>query len=125
MLTADDFQYALSGVPVEEVERVITNVEAMAARFAPVIKTAAFQQDETKVAILKAIVSKAVIYEIKSGNGSVASESAGGFSHTVNTTMPQSSLYFSPQQIAELKSLGAFPVAQGMYSMQLTVGGDA
>lgn len=121
MLTPDDFKHALPGVPEAELERVIKNVLAMAARYAPAINTTAFLADEPKVAIVRAIAEKAVIYEVKSGNGTESQESAGPFSRTVNTQMPQSSLYFSPQQIEELKRLGAVPVAQGFYSVPLTV----
>lgn len=124
MLTPDDFKHALPGVPEAEIDRVINNVMAMAVRFAPAIKTPAFLANDSKVAAVRAIVSKAVVYEIKSGNGTVSQESAGAFSHTINSQMPQSSLYFSPQQIAELKSLGAVSIPQGFYSVPLSVAPD-
>lgn len=120
MLTPDDFKHALSGVPEDEIERVIRNVLAIAARHAPAIKTDAFKADTDKVDALKAILEKAVLYEVRSANGTIQTESAGQFSHTINTQMPQSSLYFSPQQVEELKRLGAIPIAHGFYSIPLT-----
>lgn len=113
-----DFQSALPEADDDELVNVIKAVEAMANHFAPCI--ASGNLDAGKAAVVDAIVRKAVIYEMQSRNGTVSTESAGPFSRTLDTTNVKSSLYFSPQQIAELRSLCTVTAGHGMYSIGLT-----
>ena len=100
-----DFAAALPTVDPTRLDEVIADVEAMAALFAPGIKSAAFKADDEKMTALKAILRASVIYQCEPVN---------------DGDRPKSPTVLSPTQIEALRALSRGNVAvSGFYTLRL------
>jgi len=118
LLTVEDFRLSLPDTPDEELQILIEDAEALAALYAPCITSPTFKQ----TAAAKAIIRKAVIYDVKAqeeGNN-IAKESTGPYSVDY-ATPTRSGALFSKAQIEALKALCP-AVSSGMASIKFSRG---
>lgn len=105
MLTGDDLASVLPDKTPEERDLIAADVEALAAIYTPCLADLGAVQ----VAQFKAIVRRAVAYDVEAGGGAVTSRSlsAGPFSRAeqVDTRQRQAGMLFAPAQIDALRAL--------------------
>lgn len=114
LLTIEEIQQALPELSDEEATNLITDVEAVAAVYAPCITSPTFPYK----AAAKAIIKKAIVYDVESKEDHVKREVMGPF-QTEYTTHSRSGTFFSKSQIETLQSLCA-SATPGMYSIGVT-----
>lgn len=116
LLTVEDLAIALPNVPNDRLQELIVDAEAIAAVYAPCITSPTFKYKSAA----KAIIKKAIVYEIESAEDSnnVARQATGP--HSVEYKTPtRSGAYYSKSQIETLQRLCATARAGAMQSIQL------
>lgn len=114
LITVEEIQQSLPELSDEQALSLITDVEAVAAVHAPCITSPTFPYK----AAAKAIIKKAIEYDVLSKEDHVKREVMGPY-QTEYQTHSRSGAYFSKSQIEMLKSLCA-SATPGMYSIGVT-----
>ena len=115
-----DLAASLPDVDPVRLDEVIADAVAFARVYAPCIDSDAFKANAAKVAALKAILRKAIVYDIEAGSGAVTQQTAGPFSQSVDTTQRASSTFFSKAQQDALRALCRGNTAvSGVYTIAL------
>lgn len=130
-LKAEDLAFALPDQTPAEIEARIEQAWVLAIMHAPCLDDALLLADEGKQAVLRAILSRAIAYDVKAGERRLKGESVGPYNAQYETESgPRSSaLLFSSDQVAALKELcGKTPdpvKTNGMTSLRVssTMGG--
>lgn len=130
IISIQDLRSSLPGRTDEELQQFADEAEALAAAYAPCMFAASFDAqapaNAQRVASFKAILRRAVSYDVAAGTGAVTTTSvrADAFSkdQQIDNRQRQSGMLFSPLQIDALRrlcppkvrDLGSYSVPLGM-----------
>lgn len=132
IITVEDLRSSLPGRTDEEIQQFADEAEALAAAYAPCLFAPGFDRSSPvnahRVASLKAILRRAIAYDVAAGSGAVTTTSvrADAFSkdQQIDNRQRQSGMLFSPMQVEALRRLCPPKVRDlGSYSVPLGIPG--